>query len=71
MNVKEIRKKLNLTQKEFSNKYNISIRTLQEWEQGRSKPPSYLLNLLSKEYKPSSLKIDNNYPFYICTKNIF
>lgn len=44
-----IRTGTNLTQEAFAIKYGIPVRTLQEWEQGRSTPPDYVLNLLKKE----------------------
>lgn len=44
-----IRTGTGLTQEAFALKYNIPVRTLQEWEQGRSTPPDYVLNLLKKE----------------------
>jgi putative transcriptional regulator len=40
VDVKAIRGKLGLSQSEFSRRYGFSVRTLQDWELGRSKPPS-------------------------------
>lgn len=40
INVKAIRAKLGLSQSEFARRYGFSVRTLQDWELGRSKPPS-------------------------------
>ena len=37
-NVKSIREKMNLSQSAFAGLLGVSIRTLQEWEQGRRKP---------------------------------
>lgn len=37
-NVKELREKTGLTQAEFSKMIGVSIRTLQNWEQGRREP---------------------------------
>jgi putative transcriptional regulator len=33
-----IRKKINLTQSQFARYFGVSVRTVQEWEQGRSVP---------------------------------
>ena len=47
-NAKEIRSKFNLTQNEFAKLLNISVATLQNWEQGRRRPegaPRVLLNV--------------------------
>jgi putative transcriptional regulator len=40
VDVKAIRAKSGLSQSEFANRYGFSVRTLQEWEVGRSQPPS-------------------------------
>lgn len=50
----DLRRKTGLSQKQFSNKYNLSVRTLQQWEQGISKPIDSLTILISKD-------IDNSY----------
>jgi putative transcriptional regulator len=36
--VKVIRRALSLTQEEFAERYGIPLRTLEDWEQGRSEP---------------------------------
>lgn len=38
INVHDIREKYHLTQMEFSKLFGFSLRTLQQWEQGRRKP---------------------------------
>src|SRR5437899_12963223 len=38
VNVKAIREGLGLSQGQFAARYGVSPRTLQQWEQGRSKP---------------------------------
>ena len=38
VNVKGIRESLGLSQSQFAARYGFSPRTLQQWEQGRSKP---------------------------------
>ena len=38
IDVKDIRKRLNLSQREFAVAYHLSYRTLQEWEQKRVRP---------------------------------
>jgi putative transcriptional regulator len=39
-NVQKLRKKLNLSQREFSETYHINIETLRKWEQGKRLPDS-------------------------------
>lgn len=45
-NVKEIRDSLGLSQESFSSLMQVSIRTLQDWEQGRRKPSGPACSLL-------------------------
>ena len=40
VDVRALRSKLGLSQSEFASRYGISLRTLQEWEQGRTRPDS-------------------------------
>jgi putative transcriptional regulator len=40
VDVKAIRSRLGLSQAEFSRRYGVSQRSLQEWEQGRRRPES-------------------------------
>ena len=49
MNVKELRKKYNMTQIEFARYFGIPKRTVQNWEGEVNKCPDYLYNLM--EYK--------------------
>ncbi|HIE66204.1 MAG TPA: helix-turn-helix domain-containing protein [Nitrospira sp.] len=46
INVKKIRQSLNMSQSEFANQFGFSVRTLQEWEQGRSAPRGVAKNFL-------------------------
>ena len=69
---KNIRTGTNLSQSAFAIKYGIPVRTLQEWEQGRSTPPEYVLNLLKKstylDYDFSILKIQSKTKFKVITE---
>ncbi|HXB73381.1 MAG TPA: helix-turn-helix domain-containing protein [Candidatus Acidoferrales bacterium] len=40
VDVKAIRTKSGLSQMEFAGRYGLSVRTLQDWELGRTQPPS-------------------------------
>lgn len=44
--IKELRKKTGLSQSKFSAKFGIPVRTLQQWEQGISAPPNYLVRMM-------------------------
>lgn len=46
MEFKELRKSTGLTQKAFSEKFNIPKRTIESWEEGARKPPQYAFDLL-------------------------
>lgn len=52
--IKNIRKKLNVSQNEFAMMIGVSVRTLQNWEQGRREPDGpakALLQVASKNPK--------------------
>lgn len=51
MNIKELRKKSGLTQKEFSEKYHIPRRTIEDWEREIRTPPPYVPELIEKIMK--------------------
>lgn len=56
MNVKQIRQAAGLTQKEFSQRYSIPLKTLQNWESNQNLPsyracPQYVLLLLERVVK--------------------
>ena len=46
MEIKEIRKLSELSQPQFSEKYNIPLPSLRHWEQGQRECPKYVLELL-------------------------
>lgn len=55
--VKHIREKLNVNQKIFAAYFGISVRTLQEWEQGRRQPEGPACTLLIViNYAPQVVK---------------
>ena len=61
--VKAIRERMKLSQAEFSSRLGVSVRTLQEWEQGRRNPSGPAVSLLGiapntkpPEKKPIALR---------------
>lgn len=48
MTIKEIRSLTGLSQGKFAERYGIPVRTLQDWEIGRRKPPEYVILLLER-----------------------
>lgn len=46
-----IRKMLGVSRSEFSRRYRIPIRTLEEWDAGRRNPPEYVILLLERVVK--------------------
>lgn len=46
--MKELRKLLGLSQKDFALKFGFNLRTLQQWEQGRASTPVYLIPLVKR-----------------------
>lgn len=71
--IKEIRKKNNLTQKQFAEKYRVTYQAVSNWEQGKNIPDIVLLNQISKDFGSSLDEILNgaksknikNYKTYI------
>lgn len=48
MTIKEIRDLLNVSRAEFSRRYGIPSRTLEDWEKGKRTPPPYVITLLER-----------------------
>lgn len=48
MTTKEMREYLNVSRVEFSRRYNIPVRTLENWESGKSQCPEYVMSLLER-----------------------
>jgi putative transcriptional regulator len=57
-NVKSIRAKIGLSQSAFAGLLGVSVRTLQEWEQGRRKPkgPAQALLRVANRHPEALLK---------------
>jgi transcriptional regulator with XRE-family HTH domain len=51
MTIKEMRKSLGDTQTDFSRRYHIPFRTIQNWEAGVNSPPAYVEELLERQIK--------------------
>lgn len=62
MDIKQLRGRTGLSQKEFAEYFGMPVRTIQEWEQSRAKEPSYLISQLErawnleKKYKKRKVK---------------
>lgn len=48
MTSKEIRDILGISRAEFSRRYGIPIRTLENWDAGKNTPPEWVANLLER-----------------------
>lgn len=46
MIIKELRQRTGLSQNEFAEYFEIPLRTIQEWEQGRREPSDYILKMM-------------------------
>lgn len=46
MPVKELRKLARMTQKQFSARLGIPLRTIEDWDSGKRKPPEYVVRLI-------------------------
>ena len=52
-----LREEIGLNRKDFALKYGIPLRTIEDWEHGKRKMPSYLLHLLAYKVKYDKLII--------------
>ena len=57
--IKEIRKKNNLTQKEFANKYNVTYQAVSKWENGKNIPDISLIKKISEDFNISMEELYN------------
>lgn len=48
MTIQEMREYLGVSRAEFSRRYEIPTRTLDDWEKGRRTPPPYVVELLKR-----------------------
>lgn len=48
MTISEMRELLNMSRAEFSRRYNIPLRSLENWESGVRTPPDYVVALLER-----------------------
>lgn len=53
MTIVELRKMTGLSQDRFAERFEIPAGTVRNWEQGRTKPPEYVLKMLEKMIKAS------------------
>ena len=59
MNIKELRASTGLSQKGFSEAFQVPVRTLQQWEQGKSVPAPYVLAMMEKLVPEVTDKVPN------------
>ena len=58
MDIKEMRELLHESRAAFSRRYNIPVRTLENWEAGKNKCPDYVRELLERAVREDSKKIN-------------
>ena len=74
--IRELRRSIGLTQKEFAGRFDIPLDTLKKWEQGAMSPAPYLIKLLANAIPDEDgdfVKVhtsDGNTYYYDDTKNI-
>ena len=61
--IKQLRKKDNLTQAQFANKYNVTFQAVSKWENGKSLPDIVLLKQICKD--AFFYHYLNNYPYQL------
>lgn len=65
--IKELRKNNNLTQKQLSDKYNVSYQAVSKWENGKNMPDMSLIKQISKDF---NISLDEMFDCNINEKNI-
>ena len=60
MELVELRKKTGLSQAKFAAKFNIPLNTYFHWEQGRHKPPQYVVDMISMMLEQENKKSSTN-----------
>ena len=53
--IRELRENIGLSRKEFSMRTGIPVRTLEDWEAGRRRPPEYIPRLIAYQLKYEEL----------------
>ncbi|MDY5987712.1 helix-turn-helix domain-containing protein [Sporofaciens sp. SGI.106] len=53
--IRRIRKQTGMTRKDFSIHIGIPLRTLEDWEAGRRRPPEYIPRLIEYQLKYEEL----------------
>ncbi len=48
MTIKELRTRTGLSQSQFAEKFHISVRTLQRWEQDQNRVPEYVPYMIKR-----------------------
>ncbi len=55
MKIRDLREKTGLSRKDFAKRFHLSVRTLQNWEQGVSTPPPYIPYMINEIIELESL----------------
>lgn len=61
MTIRELRMLTGLSQHKFAEKYHISYRNIQNWEQGARQAPDYVCHLLERIIKEVDYQEANRY----------
>lgn len=56
MNTREIRALLGVSRAEFSRRYGIPVRTIEDWDAEKSNPPDWVLKLLERVVREDAEK---------------
>ena len=49
--IRELRKRTGMTRKDFAMHIGIPLRTVEDWEAGRRRPPEYIPRLISYQLR--------------------
>ena len=54
--IASLRRSVGMSQSQFAKRFNIPVRTLQQWEQGRSAPPDYVVSMVDEILRRSGVR---------------
>jgi len=59
MDTRKIRGLLGISRAEFSRRYHIPVRTIENWDYGNTVPPDWILELLERVVREDAEKEEN------------
>lgn len=68
--IKGMREEMRLSRKAFAEYFGIPLRTIEDWEAGRRKPPEYLPRLMEYQVEFEKMARENTISSQISERNV-